>query len=57
MISAQHLSNNDKKQGTKKTSQHRRALGKNVLTHILDFSNLCSKVVDFLHVTQHYCVC
>ena len=33
-----------------------RALRKNVLTHILGFFNLCSKVVDFLHVTQHYCI-
>ena len=26
-------------------------------THILGFFNLCSKVVDFLHVTQHHCIC
>ena len=23
---------------------------------LLGFFNLCSKVVDFLHVTQHYCI-
>ena len=33
----------------------KRALGKNVLTEILRFFfYLCSKVADFLHVTQHY---
>ena len=31
----------------------RRALGKNVLTDILRFFHLCSKVADFMHVTQH----
>ena len=32
-----------------------RALGKNVLTDILHFFfHLCSKVADFLHVTQYY---
>ena len=34
-----------------------KALGKNILTDTLGFFNLCSKVVDFLHVTQHYCIC
>ena len=49
---------NHTKQDIQKLSQRiRRALSKNVLTHILGFLNLCSKVVDFLHVTQHYCIC
>ena len=34
-----------------------RTLGKNVLTEILHFLSSCSKVVVFLHVTQHYCMC
>lgn len=43
------------------------AQGKTVVTDILGFFNnnqpllstnyLCSKGVDFLHVTQYYCIC
>ena len=31
--------------------------GQKVPTDILGFFNLCSKVVDFWHVAQHYCIC
>ena len=45
MLNSDHRINND----------NWRALGKN--WHFVFFFNLCSKVVDFLYVTQHYCIC